>query len=33
VSCDAAVFEGDRDSVRQQTVLHALEGIILRMRD
>ena len=31
VSCDAEVFEGDRDSVRQQTVLHALEGIILRL--
>ena len=30
-SCDAAVFEGDRDSVRQQTVLHALEGIIFRL--
>jgi nicotinamide-nucleotide amidase len=26
--CDAVIFEGDRDSVRQQTVLHALEGII-----
>ena len=32
VSCDAAVFDGDRNSVRQQTVLHALEGIILRMK-
>ena len=31
VSCDAAVFEGDRESVRQQTVLHALQGIILRV--
>ncbi len=31
VSCDAQVFKGDRDSVRQQTVLHALEGIILRL--
>lgn len=31
VSCDAEVFEGDRESVRQQTVIHALEGIILRM--
>ena len=29
--CDAAIFEGDRQSVRQQTVLHALEGIILRI--
>ena len=32
VSCDAVVFTGDRDSVRQQTVLHALEGIISRMK-
>jgi nicotinamide-nucleotide amidase len=31
VSSDAEVFEGDRNSVRQQTVLHALEGIILRL--
>ena len=31
VSCDAAVFEGDRNSVRQQTVLHALEGVISRL--
>ena len=29
--CDAQVFTGDRNSVRQQTVLHALEGIILRI--
>ena len=29
--CDSAVFEGDRNSVRQQTVLHALEGIISRI--
>lgn len=29
--CDAAVFEGDRRSVRQQTVLHALQGIISRI--
>ncbi len=29
--CDAAVFNGDRESVRQQTVLHALEGIVSRM--
>ena len=29
--CDAAIFEGDRQSVRQQTVLHALKGIILRI--
>lgn len=31
VSCDAVVFEGDRESVRQQTVLHALEGIVARL--
>ena len=31
VSCDALVFEGDRNSVRQQTVLHALEGVISRL--
>ncbi len=31
VSCDAEVFVGDRESVRQQTVIHALEGILLRM--
>ncbi len=30
-SCDAVVFTGDRESVRQQTVLHALEGIISRL--
>jgi nicotinamide-nucleotide amidase len=30
-SCDAEVFEGDRNSVRQQTVLHALEGIVSRI--
>ncbi|MDX2418652.1 MAG: CinA family protein [Xanthomonadales bacterium] len=29
--CDSAVFEGDRKSVRQQTVLHALQGIISRI--
>ena len=28
VSCGAKVFEGDRNSVRQQTVLHALKGIL-----
>ena len=33
VSSDAVVFEGDRQSVRQQTVLHALEGIISRMEN
>jgi len=31
VSCDAAVFKGDRESIRQQTVIHALEGILLRL--
>lgn len=31
VSCDAAVFEGDRNSVRQQTVLHGLQGILQRL--
>ena len=29
--CDGRVFEGDRNSVRQQTVLHALKGIISRI--
>ena len=29
--CDAKVFDGDRNSVRQQTVLYALEGIISRL--
>lgn len=31
VSCDSEVFDGDRESVRQQTVMHALEGIISRL--
>ena len=31
VACDAAVFSGDRNAVRQQTVLHALEGIVSRI--
>ena len=31
VDCDAKVFDGDRDSVRRQTVLHALKGLILRL--
>jgi nicotinamide-nucleotide amidase len=31
VECGEAVFEGDRDQVRQQTVLYALEGIVFRM--
>lgn len=29
--CDAKIFEGDRQSVRQQTVVHALEGIVTRL--
>jgi nicotinamide-nucleotide amidase len=29
--CDAMIFEGDRQSVRQQTVIHALEGIVTRL--
>jgi len=31
VECDAAVFSGDRNAVRQQTVMHALQGIVSRM--
>jgi len=31
VVCDSEVFEGDRKSVRQQTVLYALKGIISRI--
>ena len=31
VVCGSKVFEGDRNSVRQQTVLHALEGIVSRI--
>lgn len=31
VVCDSEVFEGDRKSVRQQTVLYALRGIISRI--
>lgn len=33
VACDAAVFSGDRNAVRQQTVMHALEGIVSRMSE
>jgi len=29
--CDAMIFEGDRQSVRQQTVVHALAGIVARL--
>ena len=31
VECDQAVFAGDRQAVRQRTVLHALEGILVRL--
>ncbi|MCW8926965.1 MAG: nicotinamide-nucleotide amidohydrolase family protein [Xanthomonadales bacterium] len=31
VSCGAVVFEGERNAVRQQTVLHALQGIVSRL--
>lgn len=31
VECDAMVFKGGRNAVRQQTVVHALEGIVARM--
>jgi len=31
-SCDAKIFAGDRNSVRQQTALHALEGVISRLQ-
>lgn len=31
VACDAVVFSGDRNAVRQQTVMHALEGIVSRL--
>jgi nicotinamide-nucleotide amidase len=30
-SCDHLVFSGDRNEVRQKAVLHALEGILLRL--
>ena len=30
-SCEAVVFDGDREQVRQQTVLHALQGVISRL--
>jgi nicotinamide-nucleotide amidase len=32
VSCEAVVFAGDRDAVRRQTVVHALEGAIKRLQ-
>lgn len=31
VECDDSHFEGDREAIRQQTVIHALEGIIARL--
>jgi nicotinamide-nucleotide amidase len=31
VDCGAMVFSGDRDAVRRQTVLHALEGLVTRL--
>jgi nicotinamide-nucleotide amidase len=31
VSSDSVVFDGDRDSVRKQTVLHALQGLAMRL--
>jgi len=30
-SCDVKVFSGDRNEIRQKTVLHALEGILIRL--
>ncbi len=32
VDCDFSVFKGNRKAVRQQTVRHALEGIISRLQ-
>jgi nicotinamide-nucleotide amidase len=31
VVCDAVVFKGDRNAVRQQTVLHVLQGLVSRL--
>ena len=31
VECDHGIFKGNREAVRQQTVLHALQGIIARL--
>jgi len=31
VECESKVFPGDRNNVRQQTVLHALQGILSRL--
>jgi len=33
VSCGSEVFSGDRESVRQQTVMYALQGIVSRLED
>jgi len=33
VSCDVVVFAGDRNAIRQQTVLHALEGLVSRLEN
>lgn len=32
-SCDAVIFSGDRNAVRQQTVVHALEGLVSRLEN
>ncbi len=32
VECESKVFPGDRKEVRQQTVLHALQGILSRLK-
>ena len=31
--CESRIFSGDRNEVRQKTVLHALEGILKRLGD
>lgn len=31
--CESRIFSGDRNQVRQKTVLHALEGILKRLDD
>ena len=33
VSCDDEIFSGDRNEVRQETVLHALQGILSRLNE
>jgi len=32
VECESKVFSGDRKNVRQQTVLYALKGILMRLK-